>query len=139
MVYTSESPLKLSRDSKLNKKVSKVVLSDKGKLRLKKHKEGHIKNGNDTKMINKHMKVMRDLLKQNKSFRFSHSKAQEKYPMGNKTDKGESKKDTTNISKILNSKGELDVKKANKIKEQLLKTDPSNPLIKEILILESLR
>ena len=73
--YTKKSPLKLV------KKKIKGTLTDNQKNRLKKHREFHKKDGNDISKLNKHMKVMKDLMRQNMSFKKAHIEAQKKYPM----------------------------------------------------------
>lgn len=78
MVYTSNSPLKKVPHNKFRGKLK--TLSQNQQKRLKKHRDVHTgKNPRDT--INKHMRVMRDLMKQGKSFKFAHEQAQKKYPI----------------------------------------------------------
>ena len=76
MVYTKNSDLK-----KVIRKRKMKVLTDRQKKRLKKHRQNHIKDKNPLQMVSKHMKVMRDLMKQGFSFKKSHIEAQNKYPM----------------------------------------------------------
>lgn len=75
MSYVKNSPLK-----KIKKKLNKV-LTENQKNRIKKHRDRHMKNS-CPKMLRKHMKVMRDLMKQGHSFRSSHMNAESKYPLG---------------------------------------------------------
>ena len=77
MDYVSKSELK-----KVPKKILRMrTLTDKQNLRLKKHRMKHIVSGNSVRLVNKHMRVMTDLMKQGKTFKKSHIVAQEKYIM----------------------------------------------------------
>lgn len=75
MSYVKNSPLKKKRV------MSNFRLSENQKKRLKKHGEIHKKNGNCCCKVRKHVKVMRDLMRQGNSFKKSHIEAQKKYPM----------------------------------------------------------
>ena len=81
MVYVKNSPLRKIRGMKAKKIRSRMgKLSKAMAKKLKEHRTGHNKNNNPT-MINKHMRVMKDLMKQGMSFNMAHTEAQRKYPM----------------------------------------------------------
>jgi hypothetical protein len=82
MVYTKSSPLKKLK-GKDKKKIKKKLkpLTEFMKKKLGKHRQTHKDNGNDLKMLAKHMKVMKDLIMQGMSFNKAHTEANEKYPM----------------------------------------------------------
>lgn len=73
MSYTKNSPLRKTKE-----------LTENQKKRIKKHRDNH-KSNSCPKMLRKHMKVMRDLLRGGHSFRSSHREADNKYPLGDKS------------------------------------------------------
>ena len=77
----SKQPVKKLKNPKSTPKPLKKVISKLMDNKLKKHRQVHKDNNNDPKMLSKHMKVMRDLIRQGKSFNVSHARAQEKYGM----------------------------------------------------------
>ena len=82
MVYVKNSPLRKIRGMKKNKIMSRMgSLSQEQKKRLKKHRQSHINRGNPPTMLNKHMRVMNQLMRQGMSFEMAHKEAQREYPM----------------------------------------------------------
>lgn len=71
------------RRSRFGRSMRKKTNSVSSQLqeRLRRHRQGHISDGNPMDMVNKHMKVMRDLIKKGSTFSGSHIVAQKEYPM----------------------------------------------------------
>jgi hypothetical protein len=91
MTYQKNSPLTLVK--KTIKQIKKLTENQMSKLQ--KHKNNHINNNN--KIIEKHMKVMNDLMKQGMSFDNSHKIAQKKYPLQRKIQMKNKKKGKRNV------------------------------------------
>jgi len=75
-MYKRNSAVKFGKTSRKVK-----TLTTNQKEALSKHRNNHIQQNNPIDMINKHMRVMRDLMKGGDSFNKSHIEAQKLYPM----------------------------------------------------------
>lgn len=73
-------PTPINRTKPKPKPKTKKPMTDRTKQRLKLHRNKH-KTSNPKESVNKHMKVMRDLIKMGVSFPKAHTEAQSLYPL----------------------------------------------------------